>query len=233
MKVIAVLSLLAGSAVAFSPVGIQPASISSNVVSRMADIDEAFGISVETGGNCPPLGRKLLADVQPSAIRWFQNAEIKHGRIAMVATLGFINQKFGVHFPLYLGPTGSNAWSPGSDEAWFLSRTEGITFSDIAAAAPLDAVKMVPMAGWVQIVFAAGIFEAAAYQRQWANGEGKVPGDYGYDPLGFTKREGGFDSKEIKSLRMKEIKNGRVAMLTIAAWASNEAIPGAFPFWHP
>ena len=92
---------------------------------------------------------------------------------------------------------------------------------------------MVPMAGWVQIFFAAGLFEAAAFQRQWTNGEGKVPGDYGYDPLGFTKREGGFDSKEIKSLRMKEIKNGRVAMLTIAAWASNEAIPGAFPFWHP
>jgi len=233
MKVIAALSLLAGSAAAFSPVGMQPSVKSFNVANQMADIDEAFGISVETGGNCPPLGRRLLEDVQPSAITWFQNAEIKHGRIAMVATLGFINQKFGVHFPLYLGPTGSNAWSPASDDAWFLSRTEGITFSDIAAAAPLDAVKMVPMAGWVQIFFAAGLFEAAAFQRQWTNGEGKVPGDYGYDPLGFTKREGGFDSKEIKSLRMKEIKNGRVAMLTIAAWASNEAIPGAFPFWHP
>jgi len=32
---------------------------------------------------------------------------------------------------------------------------------------------------------------------------------------------------------MKEIKNGRVAMLAIAGWVANEAIPGAFPVWHP
>jgi len=232
MKVIAALSLLVGTAAAFSPASVQlPAK--SIVVNRMAAIDEAFGISFETGSKCPPLGRGILADAKPEAIKWFQNAEIKHGRISMLAVVGFINQKFGVHFPLYGGPTGSNAFSPASDEAWFLSKTEGITFSDIAAAAPLDAVKMVPTAGWVQIFFAAGLFEAAAYQRQWVEGEGKVPGDYGYDPLGFTKREGGFESKEIESLRLKEIKNGRVAMLTIAAWASNEAIPGAFPLWHP
>lgn len=230
---IAALSLLAGSAAAFSPVGMHAPAKTSTVATQMADIDEAFGISVETGGKVPPLGRKILEDVQPSAIKWFQNAEIKHGRIAMIATIGFLNQKLGVHFPLYLGPSGSNAFSPASDDAWYLSTSEGITFSDIAAAAPLDAIKMVPMAGWVQIFFAAGLFEAAAYNRQWVNGDGKVPGDYGYDPLGFTKREGGFDSEEIKSLRMKEIKNGRVAMMTIAAWVANEAIPGALPVWHP
>ena len=83
-----------------------------------------------------------------------------------------------------------------------------------------------------QVFFAAGWFECAAYERQW-NQEGRVPGDYGYDPLGFTKREGGFDSEEIKSLRMKEIKNGRLAMMTIAAWVSNDLIPGALPVWHP
>jgi len=232
MKVTVVFSLLSGAA-AFAPSGIQTATHVSTTCNNMAAIDDAFGISVETGNKCPPLGRRILEDVQPGAIRWFQNAELKHGRISMVAVVGFLNQKVGVHFPLYLGPTGSNGWSPTSDEAWFLSPSQGITFSDIAAASPLDAVKMVPMAGWVQILFVAGAFEAAAYQRQWVNGDGKVPGDYGFDPLGFTKRDGGFDSTEITSLRMKEIKNGRVAMLCIAAWTANEAIPGAFPFWHP
>jgi len=70
---------------------------------------------------------------------------------------------------------------------------------------------MVPMAGWVQIFFAAGWFECIAYDRQW-NKEGSIPGDYGYDPLGFTKQEGGLESDTLKSLRLKEIKNGRVAM---------------------
>jgi len=229
MKVIAALALLAGSATAFAPAGV---STRASVANNMAAIDEAFGTSIETGNKVPPLGRVILEDVQPEAITWFQNAEIKHGRVAMVATIGFMVQKFGVHFPLYLGPTGSNVFSPASDEAWLLSSTSGVTFSDIATAAPLDAIGMVPAAGWLQIFFVAGWFECIAYQRQWVDG-GSVPGDYGYDPLGFTKREGGFESDELKSLRMKEIKNGRVAMMTIAAWVSNELIPGALPVWHP
>lgn len=229
MKIIAALTLLATSASAFAPVA---TTGSSAVVREMASIDEAFGVSVETGNKCPPLGAKILEDTSPDALKWFQNAEIKHGRIAMVATIGFMVQKFGVHFPLYLGPTGSNVFHPASDEAWLLSSTTGVTFSDIAAAAPLDAIKMVPMAGWLQIFFIAGWFECVAYDRQW-NKESAVPGDYGYDPLGFTKREGGLESDELKSLRLKEIKNGRVAMMTIAGWVANEAIPGAFPVWHP
>jgi hypothetical protein len=229
MKIIAALTLLATSASAFAPVA---TTGSSAVVREMASIDEAFGVSVETGNKCPPLGARILQDTSPDALKWFQNAEIKHGRIAMIATIGFMVQKSGVHFPLYLGPTGSNCFHPESATSWMLSSTSGVTFSDIAAAAPLDAIKMVPAAGWLQILFAAGLFEATAFQRQW-NQEGRVPGDYGYDPLGFTKREGGFDSAEITSLRLKEIKNGRVAMMTMAAWVSNEAIPGALPVWHP
>ena len=229
MKVIASLALLAASASAFAPIATPSVN---NVATQMAAIDEAFGVSIETGNKCPPIGAKILEDTGPDALKWFQNAEIKHGRIAMVATIGFLVQKTGVHFPLYLGPTGSNVFHPESTGTWMLSTSAGVSFSDIAAAAPLDAIKMVPAAGWLQIFAAAGLFEAAAFQRQW-NEEGRVPGDYGYDPLGFTKREGGFESEEITSLRMKEIKNGRVAMMTIAAWVSNEAIPGALPVWHP
>lgn len=228
MKVIGALALFLASASAFAPA----ITSSKSLTVTNAAIDEAFGVSVETGGKCPPLGAKILEDTKPQALKWFQNAELKHGRISMVAVIGFMVQKFGVHFPLYLGPTGSNAFNPVSDQAWYLSKTAGVTFSDIAGAAPLDAVKMVPAAGWVQILFVAGWFESLAYERQW-NQESAIPGDYGYDPLGFTKREGGWDSKELSSLRLKEIKNGRVAMLTIAAWVADEAIPGAFPFWHP
>jgi len=70
---------------------------------------------------------------------------------------------------------------------------------------------MVPSQGWMQIFFAAAAFECVAYHRQYNLG-GRVPGDYGYDPLGFTKRAGGLESEEMKKLRIKEIKNGRLAM---------------------
>jgi len=136
MKATILVTLLA-SAGAFVPVF----QSQRNALS-MSTLDDAFGVSVETGGKCPPLGAKILEGAQPSALKWFQNAEIKHGRVAMVAVIGFMVQKFGVHFPLYLGPSGSNVFSPTSDEAWFLSKSAGITFSDVAAAAPLDAVKV-------------------------------------------------------------------------------------------
>jgi light-harvesting complex I chlorophyll a/b binding protein 1/light-harvesting complex I chlorophyll a/b binding protein 4 len=229
MKTAAILSLIAGSAAAFAPAN---AATRTSTVTQMSKMDEAFGVSIETGNKCPPLGALILEDAQPTATKWFQNAEIKHGRIAMVATIGYLVQKWGVHMPLYLGPTGSNVFHPESDTAWLLSSTSGVTFSDLAHAAPLDAIQMVPAAGFAQIFFVAGWFESVAYYRQWVQ-ESPIPGDYGYDPLGFTKREGGWDSKELTSLRLKEIKNGRVAMLTIAAWVSEEMIPGALPVWHP
>eukprot|EP00592_Proboscia_alata_P006719 CAMPEP_0194355564 /NCGR_PEP_ID=MMETSP0174-20130528/3454_1 /TAXON_ID=216777 /ORGANISM="Proboscia alata, Strain PI-D3" /LENGTH=228 /DNA_ID=CAMNT_0039124883 /DNA_START=27 /DNA_END=713 /DNA_ORIENTATION=+ len=228
MKVFASILALATTAAAFAP-----NSVHRSETRLAAAIDEAFGVTVETGNKCTPLGARLLEDSQDGALEWFQNAEIKHGRIAMLATVGYMNQKFGVHFPLYLGPTGSNSFSPGSDDAWFLSTTEGITFTDIAnAATPMDAVAMIPGAGLLQILFAAGIFEATAYNRQY-NQEGRVPGDYGYDPLGFTKVEGGLESPKLRKLRIKEIKNGRLAMLAIAGWAASDAIPGSLPVWHP
>ena len=127
----------------------------------------------------------------------------------MVATIGYMIQKWGIHFPLYLGPAGSNAFNPTSSEDWFLSKTEGITFTDIAnAATPLEALQMIPLFGLYQILFIAGWFELIVAKSQ----ESDIPGNYGYDPLGFTKREGGFESEEIKTLRIQELKNGRLAM---------------------
>lgn len=228
MKVVAALSLLVASASAFAPAAVNV----PRDVSVQSSLDGEFGTSIEFGNKCPPLGAYIMKDTSPRALKWFQNAEIKHGRVAMVATIGFLTQKLGVHFPLYLGPTGSNCFHPASDTAWYLSQSEGITFSDVANAAPLDAIKMVPNAGLFQIFIVAGWFECIAYERQW-NQENSVPGDYGYDPLGFTKRPGGLESDELKDLRMKEIKNGRLAMMTMAGWVSNEFIPGAFPVWHP
>lgn len=121
---------------------------------------------------------------------------------------------------------------PNSSSDWLLSSTSGVTFGDVSHANALDTIAMVPSAGWLQVLFAAGLFELTAYKRQWMDGN-EIPGDYGYDPLGFTKREGGWNSKELTDLRMKEIKNGRLAMITMAGWLSEESIPGSFPVWHP
>uniref|UniRef100_A0A7S1B8J0 Plastid light harvesting protein n=1 Tax=Corethron hystrix TaxID=216773 RepID=A0A7S1B8J0_9STRA len=227
MKTFALTALFVGVASAFAP---QATTRSSTAI--QGSLDGTFGVGIEFGNKCPPLGQALLDDATPDAVAWFQNAEIKHGRVAMVATIGFMIQKWGVHMPLYLGPSGSNVFHPEGANNWMLSSSAGVSFGDIAKLSPLDAVAAVPIAGWLQVLFAAGAFEAVAYHRQYNLG-GRVPGDYGYDPLGFTKCEGGLESDKMKSMRMKEIKNGRVAMMAIAGWVSSEAIPGSFPVWHP
>lgn len=131
----------------------------------------------------------------------------------MFATFGYMVQKAGVHFP------------------GMLSVSEGISFADISSAAsPLDAIQMVPQAGFSQILIIAGLFEARAWNRQYNEGS-NIPGDHGYDPLGYTNQ--GFDNEKMDKMRERELKNGRLAMLTITAWVSNDLIPGALPVWHP
>lgn len=84
---------LLGAAGAFAPS--QQASRTASVAVQSSLIDDAFGISVETGNKCPPLGRWILEDANENGVKWFQNAELKHGRVAMVAT-----SKFGGLFQL-------------------------------------------------------------------------------------------------------------------------------------
>jgi hypothetical protein len=50
-----------------------------------------------------------------------------------------------------------------------------------------------------------------------------VPGDYGWDPLGFGK---GKSTNDMKSIRMKELNNGRMAMIAIAAMVGQELNTG-------
>jgi len=207
MKFLPVLAAVIGSASAFVTPKPGASSVVANTALQGYKMENYFGITVETGNTCPPYGGMLLEDAEEPLIKWFQNAEIKNGRVAMVATIGYLVQKSGLHFPLYLGPSAF-----GSEAAtWYLSTSEGITFADVAKATPYEAIAMVPAAGWLQIFFAAGLFEFTAWERQWNQGR-EIPGDYGYDPLGFTKQEGGWDSDAMKKLRLQEIKNGRLAM---------------------
>lgn len=204
MKTAVLLTLLAPAA-AFAPA----ASNSRSSTALNVDISNAFGVSQETGNKVPFMGAKLLEDADEAGLKWFQNSEIKHGRAAMLATIGYWVQADGIHFPLYA--TGSNGLTPESADNWFLSTSADLTFTDLAAMSPLDAIQAIPTAGLFQIFVFAGLFEACAWQRQWVDNR-PVPGDYGYDPLGFTKRPGGLESEELKNLRLKELKNGRLAM---------------------
>mmetsp|Transcript_27107 Transcript_27107/g.45185 ORF Transcript_27107/g.45185 Transcript_27107/m.45185 type:complete len:232 (-) Transcript_27107:191-886(-) len=154
--------------------------------------------------------------------KFVQAAEIKHGRSAMLATVGFAMHKLG--FTL-------DQISPHE----YLSVTQGIKFADLAAMSPIDAVQQVPIEGWTQTFAAIAMVEI--YEMTHVNGKiaedesvapglqpGGLTGDLGWNPLGI---------KVTDRRRLVEIQNGRAAMFAISAWVANEAVAGSVPLNLP
>jgi hypothetical protein len=93
-------------------------------------------------------------------------AELKHGRSAMLATVGYAFQKLGITF---------DKISPHE----YLSVTQNIKFADLAAMSPIDAVKMIPTEGWAQIfavIAAIEIYELTHRDGEIKVGEQVAPG---------------------------------------------------------
>jgi len=66
--------------------------------------------------------------------------------------------------------------------------------------------------------------DSVPFLKQPTNLDGSLPGDVGFDPLGFSEV---FD---IKVLREAELKHGRIAMLAVLGWTIQETAPASI---HP
>jgi hypothetical protein len=78
---------------------------------------------------------------QEATIGFLRHSEIKHGRVAMAAFVGFILQSNGIHFP------------------WGLS-LDGTSFADIAAAGgPAAQWDALPTNSKLQILLVVGLLE--------------------------------------------------------------------------
>merc|ERR1719327_2162144 len=145
---------LASAAAAFSG----PAAL------RAPDMRAAVSMRAEGEiGVTPPLGvydplgcLKTPVEYPRRDYSRYVELEIKHGRIAMLATLGVITTEAGIRFPGYL------------------SKSLDLKFEDIPGGA-LDSWAAVPVLGWVQIVFFI-IFLELGYG---ATPPGNEPGDVG------------------------------------------------------
>eukprot|EP00445_Apocalathium_hangoei_P009859 CAMPEP_0203872120 /NCGR_PEP_ID=MMETSP0359-20131031/19084_1 /ASSEMBLY_ACC=CAM_ASM_000338 /TAXON_ID=268821 /ORGANISM="Scrippsiella Hangoei, Strain SHTV-5" /LENGTH=814 /DNA_ID=CAMNT_0050790805 /DNA_START=54 /DNA_END=2499 /DNA_ORIENTATION=+ len=131
------------------------------------------------------VGFDPLAFAETFDPRWLREAELKHGRVSMVATLGFAAQQF-ITFP-GITPT------PNANEA-------------IYTANP---------AGWAALLFLAGFIESTSYGGKITMldmFEGKRdPGNFEFGS-GFLK---GKNDKQVNDMKLKELSNGRLAMMAI------------------
>ena len=171
-----------------------------------------------------PLGFATISDSGEqgvATIGWLRHAEIKHGRVAMAAFVGFCVQSNGIVFP------------------WDLTG-DGISFAQIAAAGgPGDQWDALPTAAKLQILFVIGLLEFASESRVVLEASGMKhyvrggkPGAYpsfkkAAPVLGFPVEAIPFDffdpfnlqknmtpEQKEKSL-LAEINNGRLAMIGI------------------
>ena len=61
----------------------------------------------------------------------------------------------------------------------------------------------------------------------WFGKMEREPGDIGYDPIRFFKNK---TPAQKEKLQLQELKNGRLAMMAMAAYTSEHWLPGSVPF---
>jgi hypothetical protein len=203
--------------------GLQDISFDSKPWGAGSDISDKEGMVAlatklnPTVGFWDPLG--IVEGADPETIGWFRHAEIKHGRVAMAAFVGYCVQANGIYFPWNL-----SGFMPGS---------KVVSFADISAAGgPADQWDALPTSAKVQILGVVGFLEmwsespvnlATAGTKHYVRGgkPGVFPGFENnphpvplnlWDPFGFTKKMS--PERKEKAL-LAEINNGRLAMIGI------------------
>merc|ERR1712228_1140689 len=149
-----------------------------------------------------PLG--LSADGDMLAFKRRRCVELKHGRICMLATMGYITPEITGKFPGYL--------SPSLD----------LKFADIPNG--LGAVSKIPALGWTQIVAYAGYCELTGPKTRAASLEDYAsitPGDYGWKVLTSA------DPEELRKKLAAEIANSRLAMVAILGMFFQDGLTGS------
>ena len=152
-------------------------------------------------GQWDPAGFTAGADA--GEIRRFREAETQHGRVAMLAVVGFL---VGESFhPLFKDVTG-----PAIDHLTQV-RLEYSSFFEIGAVGIGGLEINRALQGWVYPSIRADVGKLQ---------ETYYPGDVGFDPLGLRPT----DAAEFDEMVTKELQNGRLAMLAAAGFIAQELV---------
>merc|ERR1712157_180062 len=150
----------------------------------------------EPVGFWDPLG--FTADGDVASFKRRRSVELKHGRICMLATMGYITPEITGKLPGYLSPSA------------------GLKFADVPNG--LGAISKVPAAGWAQIV-AYGAF--CELSQEQSPGTAAAAGDFGFKVLTSS------DPAEKTKKLWAELANGRLAMMAIIGMFFQDGLTGS------
>eukprot|EP00471_Norrisiella_sphaerica_P007190 CAMPEP_0184478024 /NCGR_PEP_ID=MMETSP0113_2-20130426/142_1 /TAXON_ID=91329 /ORGANISM="Norrisiella sphaerica, Strain BC52" /LENGTH=233 /DNA_ID=CAMNT_0026855657 /DNA_START=112 /DNA_END=813 /DNA_ORIENTATION=+ len=180
-----------------------------NKVSR--DVSRKAGEETLSTGGTAPFGKfwdpaGFSKDLTPNELKRYREAELTHGRVAMLGALGFLTQE--AFHPLFGGDIDGPAIKH---------------FEEIVAKAPTF---------WYPVMLAIAVAELGRARIGWQDPfdggslfglrEGYTPGDIGFDPLGLKPQ----NSADYMNMQNKEINNGRLAMMALAGFIAQELANG-------
>jgi hypothetical protein len=226
-----ILALAFGAASAFQG-KVLPSVPSRSVASKMAmetkaDLETLAGKLNPAVGYFEPLGLvdgNFWGESDSATIGFLREAEIKHGRIAMFAFVGFCAGSNGIKFP----------WAISTDGTPFPSANN-------VPGAQWDALSVSAKVQILGFVLIMELWSEGARNTHYMRG-GKagafpsfkdseiqfphpVPFDL-FDPFGFSKKAS--EEKKASGL-IKEINNGRLAMIGIMGCLAESKVEGAVP----
>ena len=189
MKSVIIASLIA-SAAAFAPASSKVASTTS-----LSAFEDELGAQAPLGF-FDPLG--MVADGDQEKFDRLRYVEIKHGRISMLAVVGYLVQENGIRLPGDIDYSGTS----------FASIPNGF-----------DALTTISGAGIAQIVAFIGVLELAVMKDITG---GEFVGDFRNDAfdLGWDT----FDAETQLSKRAIELNQGRAAQMGILALMVHEKL---------
>ena len=138
-------------------------------------------------------------------LRTYREAEIKHGRLAMLAALGWpVSELF---HPYLAQLTGSGD---------LLVKAEGLP--EKVPSILNGGLELINPLFFLAVLIFSGTVESVAINKIRA--DDFTPGDLGFDPLNIYRSVGSAEKQ--RELELKELNNGRLAMLAVTGYAAQE-----------